>query len=140
MALRVVLVDLHFKDESGKSIEPANIAEALKDANWVIAMQDELDQFARLKVWRLVPKPDGKTTAFLNGILKEEAYVAQPSSFVSKQYLDHVYALDKALYGLKQAPRVWYDVLSKFFIDSGFQNVTPPKMYVSGSMPGGVTS
>nr|GEV70924.1 retrovirus-related Pol polyprotein from transposon TNT 1-94 [Tanacetum cinerariifolium] len=32
------------------SIEPANVAEALKDADWVIAMQDELDQFARLKV------------------------------------------------------------------------------------------
>nr|GFB09615.1 hypothetical protein [Tanacetum cinerariifolium] len=42
---------------------------------------------------------------FLNGILKEEAYVGQPLGFVSKQYPDHVYALDKALYGLKQAPR-----------------------------------
>nr|GEX19058.1 retrovirus-related Pol polyprotein from transposon TNT 1-94 [Tanacetum cinerariifolium] len=31
------------------SIEPANVAEALKDADWVSAMQDELDQFARLK-------------------------------------------------------------------------------------------
>ncbi|GJR77472.1 retrovirus-related pol polyprotein from transposon TNT 1-94 [Tanacetum coccineum] len=41
--------------------------------------------------------------------------------FVSKQYPDHVYALDKALYGLKQAPRAWYDVLSKFLVDSGFQ-------------------
>nr|GEW63502.1 hypothetical protein [Tanacetum cinerariifolium] len=41
------------------SIEPANVAEALKDADWVIAIQDELDQFARLKVWRLVPKPEG---------------------------------------------------------------------------------
>nr|GFC50330.1 uncharacterized mitochondrial protein AtMg00810-like [Tanacetum cinerariifolium] len=38
-----------------------------------------------------------------------------------KQYPDHVYALDKALYGLKQAPRAWYDVLSQFLIDSGFQ-------------------
>nr|GFB64271.1 copia protein [Tanacetum cinerariifolium] len=44
-------------------------------------------------------------TSFLNGILKEEVYVSQPPGFVSKQYPDHVYALDKALYGLKQAPQ-----------------------------------
>ncbi|GKC96847.1 retrovirus-related pol polyprotein from transposon TNT 1-94 [Tanacetum coccineum] len=179
------------------SIEPASVAEALKDADWVSAMQDELDQFARLKVWRLVPRPEGKTiiktkwifknkkdesslvirnkarlvavgycqqegidydetfapvarieairlflayaahkdftvfqmdvkTTFLNGILKEEVYVGQPPGFVSKQYPDHVYALDKALYGLKQAPRAWYDVLSKFLVDSGFQKVGKP--------------
>nr|GEW90411.1 copia protein [Tanacetum cinerariifolium] len=60
-------------------------------------------------------------TSFLNGILKEEVYVGQPPGFVSKQYPDHVYALDKAMYGLKQAPRAWYDVLSQFLIESGFQ-------------------
>nr|GFB02663.1 retrovirus-related Pol polyprotein from transposon TNT 1-94 [Tanacetum cinerariifolium] len=60
-------------------------------------------------------------TAFLNGILKEEVYVGQPPGFVSKQYPDHVYALDKALYVLKQAPRAWYDILSQFLIESGFQ-------------------
>nr|GEY49696.1 hypothetical protein [Tanacetum cinerariifolium] len=174
------------------SIEPTNVAEALKDADWVSAMQEELDQFSRLKVWRLVPRPEAKSviktkwifrnkkderslviqnkarlvavgysqqkgidydekftlvarikairlflayvahkdftvyqmdvkTVFLNGILKEEVYVGQPPSFVSKQYPDHVYALDKALYGLKQAPRAWYDVLSQFLIDSDFQ-------------------
>nr|GFD39429.1 retrovirus-related Pol polyprotein from transposon TNT 1-94 [Tanacetum cinerariifolium] len=54
---------------------------------------------------------DVKTT-FLNGFLKEEVYVGQPLGFVSKQYLNHVYALEKALYGLKQAPQAWYDVLS----------------------------
>nr|GEV46038.1 uncharacterized mitochondrial protein AtMg00810-like [Tanacetum cinerariifolium] len=122
-----------------------------RDADWVSAMQEELDQFARLKVWRLVPRPEGKTiiktkwifknkkdesslviqnkarlTTFLNGILKEEVYVGQPPSFVSKQYPDHMYALDKALYGLKQEPRAWYDVLSKFLIDSGFQKVENP--------------
>nr|GFA10631.1 retrovirus-related Pol polyprotein from transposon TNT 1-94 [Tanacetum cinerariifolium] len=60
-------------------------------------------------------------TAFLNGILKDEVYVGQPPGFVSKQYPNHVYALDKALYGLKQAPQAWYDVLSQFLIESGFQ-------------------
>nr|GEZ92844.1 hypothetical protein [Tanacetum cinerariifolium] len=79
------------------SIEPVNVAEALKYADWVSAMQDELDQFARLK------------TTFLNGILKEEVYVGQPPGFVSKQYPDHAYALYKAFYGLKQAPRAWYE-------------------------------
>nr|GEV10432.1 hypothetical protein [Tanacetum cinerariifolium] len=173
-------------------VEPANVAEALRDADWVSAMQEELNQFARLKVWRFVPQPEGKSviktkwifknkkdesslviqnkarlvavgysqqegidydetfppvarikairlflayaahkdftvfqmdvkTAFLNGIIKEEMYVGQPPGFVSKQYADHVYALDKALYGLKQAPRAWYDVLSQFLIESGFQ-------------------
>nr|GFC14078.1 retrovirus-related Pol polyprotein from transposon TNT 1-94 [Tanacetum cinerariifolium] len=68
---------------------------------------------------------DVKTT-FLIEILKEEVYVGQPLGFVSKQYPDHAYALDKALYGLKQTPRVWYDVLSQFLIESGFQKVPTP--------------
>nr|GEZ50527.1 uncharacterized mitochondrial protein AtMg00820-like [Tanacetum cinerariifolium] len=39
-----------------------NVDEAtLRDADWVSAMQDELDQFARLKVWRSVPRLEGKT-------------------------------------------------------------------------------
>nr|GFA44616.1 hypothetical protein [Tanacetum cinerariifolium] len=67
--------------------------------------------------------------AFLNRILKEEVYVGQPSGFVSKQYPDHVYALDKALYGLKQAPRPWYGVLSQFLIESGFQKGFVSKQY-----------
>nr|GFA69116.1 retrovirus-related Pol polyprotein from transposon TNT 1-94 [Tanacetum cinerariifolium] len=44
----------------------------LKDADWVSAMQEELDQFARLKVWRLVPRPEGKTIIKTKWIFKNK--------------------------------------------------------------------
>ncbi|GJY09400.1 retrovirus-related pol polyprotein from transposon TNT 1-94 [Tanacetum coccineum] len=43
--------------------------------------------------------------AFLNGKLKEEVYVKQPSSFERNEFPNHFCKLDKALYGLKQTPR-----------------------------------
>ncbi|GJR97947.1 retrovirus-related pol polyprotein from transposon TNT 1-94 [Tanacetum coccineum] len=55
-------------------------------------------------------------SAFLNGLLKEEVYVAQPDGFVDPDHPKKVYRLRKALYGLKQAPRAWYDELSKFLM------------------------
>ncbi|GJS57178.1 retrovirus-related pol polyprotein from transposon TNT 1-94, partial [Tanacetum coccineum] len=168
-------------------VEPKNIKEAMADSAWIEAMQDELHQFDRLKVWELVDKPFGKMiiklkwlwknkkdedqtvirnkarlvakgyaqeegidfeesfapvarleavrifvahaahksfpiyqmdvkTAFLNGPLKEEVYVAQPEGFVDPDHPEKVYLLRKALYGLKQAPRAWYDELSNFLM------------------------
>jgi len=43
------------------NIEPKNINEALPDSDWVTAMQEELHQFERNKVWHLVPKPKDRT-------------------------------------------------------------------------------
>ena len=37
-------------------LEPKNIIEAKKDPNWILAMQEELDQFERNKVWELVER------------------------------------------------------------------------------------
>ena len=38
-------------------MEPKNIEEALKDEFWIEAMQEELNQFERNKVWTLVKRP-----------------------------------------------------------------------------------
>ena len=39
-------------------IEPKNIDDVLCDEFWVLAMQDELNQFERNKFWTLVPRPN----------------------------------------------------------------------------------
>ena len=43
------------------SIEPKNPKEASSDDSWILAMQEELNQFTRNDVWELVPKPEDKT-------------------------------------------------------------------------------
>nr|GFC68334.1 hypothetical protein [Tanacetum cinerariifolium] len=45
---------------------------ALRDADLVSAMQEELDQFTRLKVWRLVPRPEGKSIIITKRIFKNK--------------------------------------------------------------------
>ncbi|XP_075106756.1 uncharacterized protein LOC142179781 [Nicotiana tabacum] len=130
-------------------VEPKTITEALKDPNWIIAMQEELNQFERSKVWHLVQKPKNRTvigtkwvfrnkldkqgnitknkvtlmdvkSAFLNGYLEDEVFVKQPPRFESEVFSYYVFKLDKALYGLKQAPRAWYERLSKFLLANNF--------------------
>jgi hypothetical protein len=59
-------------------------------------------------------------SAFLNGVIHEEAYVRQPPGFESSKYPDRVYKLSKALYGLKQAPRTWYARLKTFLLEHGY--------------------
>ncbi|GKA87636.1 retrovirus-related pol polyprotein from transposon TNT 1-94 [Tanacetum coccineum] len=183
------------------TIEPKNIKEAMADHSWIESMQDELNQFERLQVWELVPRPEGKNvialkwlwknkcdaenimvrnksrlvakgykqeegidfeesfapvarleavrmfiafaahknitifqmdvkTAFLNGLLKEEVYASQPKGFIDYEFLNHVYKLKKALHSLKQAPRAWYDKLSSFLIEHGFnKGIIDPTLF-----------
>ncbi|GJT44412.1 retrovirus-related pol polyprotein from transposon TNT 1-94 [Tanacetum coccineum] len=160
------------------TIEPKNVNEALADESWIVAMQEELNQFIANDVWELVPQPRNMTiigtkwvfrnkldengivsrnkarlvaqgynkqegidydetyapvarlesirillayacaldfklfqmdlkSAFLNGFINEEVYVAQPPGFIDFEKLDHVYKLKKALYDRKQAPKAW---------------------------------
>jgi hypothetical protein len=40
------------------SIEPYKVEDALRDSDWVLAMQEELNNFTRNEVWHLVPRPN----------------------------------------------------------------------------------
>ncbi|GJS92868.1 retrovirus-related pol polyprotein from transposon TNT 1-94 [Tanacetum coccineum] len=59
-------------------------------------------------------------SAFLNGFINEEVYVAQPPGFIDFAKPNYVYKLKKSLYGLKQAPKAWYDRLKAFLIKHNY--------------------
>jgi hypothetical protein len=40
------------------SIEPYRVEDALRDSDWVLAMQEELNNFTKNEVWHLVPCPN----------------------------------------------------------------------------------
>ncbi|GKB07370.1 putative ribonuclease H-like domain-containing protein [Tanacetum coccineum] len=53
--------------------------------------------------------------------IEEEVYVCQPQGFEDPNFPDRVYKVEKALYGLHQAHRAWYETLSTYMLDNGFQ-------------------
>nr|GEX92086.1 hypothetical protein [Tanacetum cinerariifolium] len=55
--------------------ETKNVSEALKHPGWVDAIQDELNQFSRNKVYTLVPAPYGKTTIGSRWANPKESYL-----------------------------------------------------------------
>ncbi|KAJ9548285.1 hypothetical protein OSB04_020828 [Centaurea solstitialis] len=54
------------------NFEPLKVADALADPDWFMAMQEEINQFVRLKVWRLVPRPEGKSIIDTKWIFKNK--------------------------------------------------------------------
>ncbi|GKF70494.1 retrovirus-related pol polyprotein from transposon TNT 1-94 [Tanacetum coccineum] len=72
-------------------VEPKNIKEAMVDSAWIEAMQDELHQFDRLKVWELVDKPFGKMIIKLKWLWKnkkdeDQTVIRNKARLVAKGY------------------------------------------------------
>ncbi|GJX93829.1 retrovirus-related pol polyprotein from transposon TNT 1-94 [Tanacetum coccineum] len=182
------------------TIEPKNVNEALGDESWIVAMQEELNQFIANDVWELVRQPKNMTiigtkwvfrnkldengvvsrnkarlvaqgynqqegidydetyalvarlesirillayacaldfklfqmdvkSAFLNGFINEEVYVAQPSGFIDFEKPDHVYKLKKAFIWTKQEPKSWrLDEFSYGIPSDGPYQTNPPSI------------
>ncbi|CAI7739594.1 unnamed protein product [Closterium sp. NIES-53] len=71
---------------------------------------------ATMRGW--VVKQMDMITAFLNGVLEEKIFMAQPEGF--DDGIGRVWKLRKVLYGLKQAPRQWYLKLREDLEEIGF--------------------
>jgi len=71
--------------------EPKKVEEALLDSDWILAMQEELNQFKRNKVWKLLPKHKGKKTidtkwVFRNKMDENGIVVRNKARLVAKGY------------------------------------------------------
>ncbi|GJU90193.1 retrovirus-related pol polyprotein from transposon TNT 1-94 [Tanacetum coccineum] len=177
------------------TIEPKNVNEALGDESWIVAMQEELNQFITNDVWELVPQPKNMTiigtkwvfrnkldengvvsrtwlalvaqdynhkmasimmktycpvsrlsllniisfacrldfklfqmdvkSAFLNGFINEEVYVAQPPGFIDfEKKPDHVYNIKERLYMVFKQ-RLKLEMLKKFGLKESKPMKTP---------------
>jgi len=72
-------------------IEPKNHLEALDDPNWIVAMQEELDQFERNQVWLFTSRPKnhlviGTKWVFRNKLDENGNVVRNKARLVAKDY------------------------------------------------------
>ncbi|GKD92505.1 retrovirus-related pol polyprotein from transposon TNT 1-94, partial [Tanacetum coccineum] len=61
----IQILEPSFKESSSKSYK-----EALTESCWIKTMQEELNEFERLEVWKLVPRPDRVMIITLKWIYK----------------------------------------------------------------------
>jgi hypothetical protein len=72
------------------SIEPYRAEDALRDSDWVLAMQEELNNFTRNEVWHLVPRPNqnvvGTQWVFRNKQDEHGVVIRNKARLVAKGY------------------------------------------------------
>ena len=60
--------------------------------------------------------------SFLNGDMKENAFMSQSEGFIVKGQEHKVCKLVKSLYGLNQAPQAWYEKLTEHLLKLNFKH------------------
>ena len=72
-------------------VEPKKVEEALSEPDWVLAMQEELNQFERNQVWKLVPRPKNRSVVgtkwvFRNKLDENGIIIRNKARLVAKGY------------------------------------------------------
>ena len=70
-------------------IEPATVDETLLDDGWILAMQEEVNQFQRNDGWDLAPKPQQKNIigtkwVFINKLNEEREVIINKARLVAQ--------------------------------------------------------
>ena len=139
-------------------VEPKNVKEALTNEFQIEAMQEELNQFKRSKVWDLVPRPEGMSVIGTKWIYKNKSdengtMTRNKARLVSKGYtqvegqdFDETFALVARLESIRLLLRVSCILKFKLFhkdVKSAFMNgylneevyVEQPKGFIDPNFP-----
>ncbi|GJU68689.1 retrovirus-related pol polyprotein from transposon TNT 1-94 [Tanacetum coccineum] len=129
------------------AVEPKTYKDALTQACWIEAMQEELNEFERLEVWELVPRPDKvmRRESIFEDPLLQDAKIRGITIFLAfaGTYDMSVYQMDvktaflngnlreEVYVSQRMAPRAWYDMLSSFLISQDFsKGLVDPTLFI----------
>ncbi|GJY35324.1 ribonuclease H-like domain-containing protein [Tanacetum coccineum] len=140
--------DMETKLRGSGSFEPTTYYEAIKNPNWIEAVDNKIEALKRNNSWTICDLPEGRkavgskwlfkikykstgtidrykdlfqldiNNAFLYGDLSEDVYMTLPPGFDTQK--GKVCKLNKSLYGRKQAPRQWNSKLTMTLLENGF--------------------
>nr|GEY47718.1 retrovirus-related Pol polyprotein from transposon TNT 1-94 [Tanacetum cinerariifolium] len=107
------------------TIETKNIKEAMADHSWIEFVQDELNQFERLQVWEVVPRPKGKNIIALKWLWKNKCdtkniMVQNKTCIVAKGYT-HEEGID---FEESFAPVACLEAVQMFIAYAAHKNIT----------------
>nr|KAJ0204922.1 hypothetical protein LSAT_V11C500296580 [Lactuca sativa] len=117
----------------------SSVHTALQDADWIKAMQEELNEFERHKVWTLVPRPSGKTITgtcwvYRNKVDKDVIITRNKARLVAQGFTQ----IESIDYGETFAPVARIEAIRLFLAYASYMNFIVYQMDVKKAFLHGV--
>nr|KAJ0210551.1 hypothetical protein LSAT_V11C400224920 [Lactuca sativa] len=120
-------------------ILPDKVHTAPQDADWIKAMQEELNEFERHKVWTLVPRPSGKSIigtrwVYRNKVDKDGIITSNKARLVAQGFTQ----IESINYGETFAPVARIEAIRLFLAYASYMNFIVYQMDVKTAFLHGV--
>nr|KAJ0197227.1 hypothetical protein LSAT_V11C700352060 [Lactuca sativa] len=120
-------------------ILPGKVHTALQDADWIKAMQEELNEFKRHNVWTLVPRPSGKSITGTRWVYRnkvdKDGIITRNKARLVAQGFTQIESID---YGETFAPVARIEAIRLFLAYASYMNFIVYQMDVKTAFLHGV--